>query len=71
MNGRPVLAAIFGAIGGPLSYMAGERLGAIALGDPRWRSLLVLSISWAVAMPLLMALSQWRMFMLTRYEENI
>ena len=51
--GRPVAAAAFGAIGGPLAYMVGDRLGAVVLGEPRTTALLVLSSLWAVAVPAL------------------
>ncbi|HET6593216.1 MAG TPA: DUF2878 domain-containing protein [Xanthomonadales bacterium] len=56
MSGRPVLAVLMGAIGGPLSYLAGEKLGAIGLTQPL-HALAALSLAWAVAMPLLMKLS--------------
>lgn len=50
---RPWLAALLGAAGGPLSYLAGERLAALRMGpDPRL-SLAVLAITWAVLMPTL------------------
>lgn len=49
------LAALLGAIGGPLSYLAGERLGALNVN----RDLLpILSITWAMSMPLLMQIVQ-------------
>ena len=35
LHGRYTLAAVFGAIGGPLSYLAGARLGAVTLAEPR------------------------------------
>jgi len=46
------LAAILGAICGPLSYLAGARLGGIALIEPVG-SLFLLSAGWAAAMPAL------------------
>jgi hypothetical protein len=52
---RPVPAALFGAIGGPIAFLAGERLGAIILLPPLADGLVRLSISWAVALVLLSA----------------
>ena len=56
MRGRPVVTVLMGAIGGPLSYLAGEKLGAIELTQPI-HALAALSLAWALAMPLLMRLS--------------
>jgi hypothetical protein len=65
LNGRYLLAAGFGAIGGPLSYYAGYRLGAIGLGDTPAFSLAVLALVWALVMPVLIFLARrehvWRM----------
>ena len=37
ITGRPVLAGVLGAIGGPMSFWAGQRLGAIGTGGaPVW-----------------------------------
>jgi len=50
---RPLLAALFGAIGGPLSFFAGVRLGAIGTGPaPTW-TYLALAAEYAIFMPLL------------------
>lgn len=54
LQGRWVLAALLGAIGGPLAYLSGERLGAITLTRPSSRSLLPLALGWAIAIPLLL-----------------
>lgn len=51
------LAAAFGAIGGPLAFLAGERLGAVAFADPL-TSLLVLGIGWAILLPLVFLLAE-------------
>ena len=53
LRGRPLLAVLMGAIGGPLSYLGGEQLGGIELTAPV-AALSALAIAWAVAMPLLM-----------------
>lgn len=52
LQGRWVMAAIAGAVGGPLSYLAGEKLGAIELVAPT-NALLMLGLGWGVMMPLL------------------
>jgi len=57
LKGRLFLAALFGAVGAPLSYTAGERLGAIQILD-REAALLALAIGWAVLTPLLLLLAR-------------
>ena len=57
LRGRPVLAVLMGAVGGPLSYLAGEKLGAIELVPPL-PALAALALAWALAMPLLMRLAE-------------
>ena len=47
---RPVPAVLFGAAGGPIAFLAGERLGAVTLLPPLAQGLLRLSISWAIAL---------------------
>lgn len=47
-----VLASVMGAVFGPLSYLAGQRLGAIELVDV-FSSMAMLAIIWAVVMPIL------------------
>lgn len=53
---RLVLAAAFGAIGGPLSYLGGARLGALSFGN-EGAALIALSLGWAVLTPLLLRLA--------------
>lgn len=53
MHGRYLLAALFGGIGGPVSYLAGARLGAMTFVDSA-AAVTGLAIAWAVAMPILM-----------------
>jgi hypothetical protein len=53
LRGRPWLAVLMGAVGGPLSYLGGEELGAIELTEPV-AAMAALAVAWAVAMPLLM-----------------
>lgn len=56
MKNRYLLAAAFGAIGGPLAYYAGSRLGAVVFSDTT-AALLAVAAGWALIMPLLMALT--------------
>jgi hypothetical protein len=52
---RPVPAMLFGAAGGPIAFLAGERLGAVTLLPPFAYGLLRLSVSWAIALVLFAA----------------
>jgi hypothetical protein len=51
LKGRPLLAAVLGLVGAPLSYAGGARLGAVSFGEPAWRSALVVGSAWALATP--------------------
>jgi len=53
LKGRTGLAVLLGAVFGPLSYMAGRRLGALEFIDFQ-AGTLALALAWAIAMPLLM-----------------
>lgn len=44
---RPRLALVFGALGGPLAYVAGERIGAVELLAPV-PALIGLALGWAL-----------------------
>jgi hypothetical protein len=57
LAGRPVLAAAFGAIGSPLSFSAGVKLGAARFLVPPSLGLCALAALWAAAFPLAMAVS--------------
>lgn len=54
---KPIVAAIFGAVGAPLSYFAGERLDAIQIPD-RDAALVALALGWALLLPLLLRLAR-------------
>ena len=54
---RLKLAALLGAVGGPLSYYGGARLGGMSFSEPLYMSLGVLALLWAVAFPLLLRLA--------------
>lgn len=49
-----VLAFLFGAIGGPMSFLGGRRLGAVDLGEPESLALAALAVEWALLTPLLL-----------------
>jgi hypothetical protein len=54
---RPWIAALFGAVGGPLAYYAGAGLGALHFVDPG-AMLGALTVGWALATPLLLSLAR-------------
>jgi hypothetical protein len=57
LHRRPALAALFGAVGGPLAYLGAARAHALQLTTPAWRGVLALSAGWAIAMPALTSLA--------------
>lgn len=58
LAGRPVLAAVLGAIGGPLAYRAGVALGAIELRTDPTIAIGTLALVWALALPAVAAVSR-------------
>lgn len=52
LRGRYITAAVLGAVGGPLAYLAGQRLGGVELLQPA-PALATLGAGWALFMPLL------------------
>jgi len=57
---RPWLAAILGAVGGPLSYLAGARLGAVSVSPEPLLTWVALAAEYALATPLLLRLAPTR-----------
>ncbi len=57
LKNRYVIATVFGAIGGPLAYIAAARLGAVTI-DNLPLSYVGLAVGWAILTPLLVFLSQ-------------
>lgn len=53
---RAGLAALLGAVAGPLAYLAGSRLGAITLVKPELATAAI-ALEWALSLPLLSALA--------------
>lgn len=56
LRGRWIMAALFGAVGGPLAYYGGYRLGALQFGNES-AALLALALGWAFLTPILMSLA--------------
>lgn len=57
LHGRRALAAITGALLGPMSYYAGAELGGVTLVNPV-AAMVALSIGWFFGMPLMMAIAE-------------
>jgi hypothetical protein len=57
LRGRYLLALLFGAIGGPLAYYSGARLGATE-ALPTTAGMLLLAIGWGAMTPLLVWLAR-------------
>lgn len=53
LKSRSILQFILGGLSGPLSYLAGAKLGAATLGEPIFQSLAIIGIGWAVALPII------------------
>lgn len=54
LSGRYLLGALFGAVGGPLAYWSGMRMGAATFGTNPQLTLLALAIVWAWVTPFLL-----------------
>ncbi|MFT4709705.1 MAG: hypothetical protein ACI9D0_002190 [Bacteroidia bacterium] len=52
IGGRPLLAAVLGAIGGPMSFWAGQRLGVIETGGAPFWTYAVLAAEYAACLAL-------------------
>lgn len=59
LRGRYLLCAVLAAVGAPLAYHAGARLGALEMVDSV-PALLLISAGWAVLLPVLMR-AAWRL----------
>jgi Protein of unknown function (DUF2878) len=57
LHGRPWLAALFGALGGPAAYAGGERIGALTVVDPTL-GYAAIAIGWALLTPALLAVAR-------------
>ena len=57
LSGRYALCSIAALFGAPLAFVGGERLGAVFLFSPRTTNLLILGALWAIALPMLIFIS--------------
>lgn len=57
LHGKPLLAAVLGAVFGPLSYLAGEKLGGVTIIEPTV-AYVALGLAWAVFFPALLKLAE-------------
>lgn len=58
LQARLGLAALLGAVFGPLSYVAGVELGAAATRFPLWQLALAMAPAWSLLLPLLVFLAR-------------
>jgi len=58
LHGRYLLAAMLGAVGGPLAYVAGVKLGAAVLLDRGTVVYGALAVVWALGVPLLVVATE-------------
>lgn len=56
LHGHHFIALLFGLLGGPLAYLAGQKLGAMQLLEPA-KVLLVLGVFWGLMMPAMQRLA--------------
>ena len=57
LRGRYLLASMLGFIAGPMAYWSGAKLSDVSLAEPHIHSLLVIGSFWALAMPMVLALT--------------
>jgi len=58
LAGRPALAVVLGAIGGPLSFLGGTRFMAVAPGEAPLLTWVALALEYALLTPLLLHLAR-------------
>jgi hypothetical protein len=58
LRSRILLATIFGAVSGPLSYFFGAKFGAVTLID-FWPAMIALAVSWGVLLPALLMFAKY------------
>jgi hypothetical protein len=51
LKGKYILAALLGAVAGPLNYLAGARMGAIDLNLALVPTFLILAVVWGIVIP--------------------
>jgi len=58
LNAHPILPALMGLMGAPLSYWAGQRIGAIGFTERPLLALICLALTWAAVLSFLFRKSQ-------------
>jgi hypothetical protein len=53
LHGKWLLQIVLGGLSGPLSYLAGGKLGGATLHEPVLQSLTIIGAGWAIALPLI------------------
>jgi len=59
LSGRLLLAFFLGAIGGPMSYAAGGRMGALEFAPETVWAISVTSVVWSAALPVCVGFAAW------------
>ena len=54
LKGKHLLAALLGAIAGPLAYWGGDQLHALKVAPFFWQGYFPLALTWALTLPLLL-----------------
>lgn len=62
LKGKWILQILLGGLTGPLSYLAGGKLGGATLNEPILQSFAIIGIGWAIALPIIF----WMTDQLTR-----
>lgn len=57
LRGKWLLQIVLGGLTGPLSYLAGAKLGGATLYGPVLQSLAIIGIGWAIALPMIFGLA--------------
>lgn len=52
LDGKPLLAAALGGIGGPFAYVAGESIGALTILGTKTGALAAIGLEWAIVTPI-------------------
>lgn len=58
LRSKWILQAILGGLTGPLSYLAGGKLGGATLHEPVLTSLAVIGAGWAIALPIIFLVAE-------------
>lgn len=57
LQGQLFVAGLLGAAGGPLAFLAGEKLGAVTFGHEIWTTLFLV-VAWGLLTPLIFKLAE-------------